>query len=154
MLWKVCPHRSVTLAHWWVMAFRRHVVSDQPMRIVLVRRHSELVLIAPLMEVTVRWGPFRERWLQTLANYKSGQSDFLYSTPDPAYFEAFWDELHRIRHWDCVAIWQLPAHSKTETLLLRSAEARKMTYRRLNDSPSWVVRLEGGWEHWPLLLRR
>ena len=153
-LWETCAHRTVTTLPWWMLSFWRYWAPDAPLRIVLVRDGGRLALLAPLMASTVRSGPVTERWLQALAGYESGPPDFLHASPEPAYFDAFWQEVEPQPGWDCVAIWQLPERSGTEIALLRSAEARGLRFRRIQEKPGWVIRTDAPWSEFEATLDR
>jgi len=121
-----CPHRTPFLTHEWMANWWKHFGKGKELLLLVVYEGARPVLIAPLMKyrglLHGRRLPFPVTLVETIANYHSNRTDFIFEQFRPEYFRIVWDHLLRKERWHLLRFYPIPEDSPTVASLRCSIE--------------------------------
>lgn len=115
----------------WIACSIRAFASERPVLLITVRDGSRLRAVLPLLEEKVWAGGFPARKLRSAVDH-TPRFDFIHGQ-DPGIekvLQAGWRELKNQKHWDIIALGNVPEGGAAERLLSVAREDGFLTYRR------------------------
>jgi len=131
----------------WVRTWWECFGGGRRLHVLVVKEGDEPIAIAPLMIHETRFGGWRVRRLEFMANVHTQRSDFIMTRRREETYRAIWSRLLEQRDlWDVLVLCQIPEASRTFQELPRlAAESGFLTgLWHSNDAP--YVSLLGRWD--------
>lgn len=112
------PHGNLFLSYEWASAWWAHFGTGADLWLLLVRDHTELIGIAPMMVRHVRYNGLRVRMLGMLHNKHVSRTDVIFGDRHEDVLRALVDYWKRHnRSWDVLRLEQVPLASPTLSAL-------------------------------------
>jgi CelD/BcsL family acetyltransferase involved in cellulose biosynthesis len=141
-----CPNRHLFQRHEWIATWWRAFSAGKQLHILLVRRGSDLVGIAPFMISRSR---FLKLWnvrsLEVIGNYEPSRDSLVIPQHTPEILDVIFRHLHSDPHWEITVLHCRPAENPAAEMLPDLCRRRnfKMLPLGINESP--YLTLDKSW---------